>query len=102
PHDDLLQVSKLLHVDVVGAHPVAVHASQQLGALPAHAVPPLGGLQCSASLFTRHVVTPALVVPQQVTNPGFPQVDLAAHLRTAPRQLGFCSVASACCAAQLT
>jgi hypothetical protein len=41
-------------------------------------------------------------VRQQVTKPGFPQVDDAAHFFTWPRQLRFTSVASICCAAQLT
>jgi hypothetical protein len=42
------------------------------------------------------------LVRQHVTNPGLPHVDLAAHFTTAPRQLGFVSVARACSLAQLT
>jgi hypothetical protein len=43
------------------------------------------------------------LVRQHVTKPGFlPQVERLAHLFTWPRQLRFTSVASTCCAAQLT
>jgi hypothetical protein len=44
-------------------------------------------LHRSALDLVEHFVTPFAVVRQQVTNPGLPQVDLAAHLTTAPWQL---------------
>jgi hypothetical protein len=65
-----------------------VQASQQLAKLPTHAEPPFGALQLAALDFVEHFVTP-LLVRQQVTNPGLPQVDRAAHFTTAPLQLGF-------------
>src|SRR5262245_21131272 len=87
---------------VVAAHPVEVQASQQLVKAPTHAVPPLGAVQCAASRFTLHFVRPTPSVRQQLTNPGFPHVDLAAHLLTVRRQLGFCSVSYAFSMAHLT
>ena len=53
---------------------------------PAHALPPAGATQRSASLFVLHFVLPDSLVRQQVTNPGFPQVDRAAQRFTAPLQ----------------
>ena len=67
---------------VVGppAQPVVVHASQQLGKLPTHACPPLGGSHAVALDLTAHFVLPFAFVRQQVTLPaGFPQVERAAH-----------------------
>jgi hypothetical protein len=85
-----------------GAQPDAPQASQQLEWLPTHAVEPAGALQCAASRLILHFVAPALVT-QHVTAPaGFPQVEWAAHRRTAPAQLLLTSVRSACRAAQLT
>ena len=52
-----------------------------------HAVPPFCGLHLSVLDFVEHFVTPLAFVRQQVTNPGLPHVDLAAHLTTAPLQL---------------
>ena len=57
--------------------------SQQLGASPTHAAPPLGAVHLPALGLMEHVVTPRGVVRQHETNPGLPQVDLAAHLTTA-------------------
>jgi hypothetical protein len=86
----------------LGAQPVEPHASQQLVALPKHAVAPAGALQCAASRLILHFVTPAFVT-QQVTAPaGFPQIECAAHRLTAPAQLLLTSVRFACRAAQLT
>jgi hypothetical protein len=67
------------------AQPVAVHASQQLGCTPTHAVPPLGALHAAALLFVEHFVTVPFV-RQQVTKPALPHVERAAHLTTAPLQ----------------
>ena len=53
-----------------------------------HDVPPFGAVQWSPLDFVEHLVTP-LLVRQQVTNSGLPQVDRAAHFTTAPLQLGF-------------
>jgi hypothetical protein len=69
------------------AQPLAVQASQQLAKLPTHADPPFGALHLSALDLVEHFVTPFALVRQHVTNPGLPQVDLAAHLTTAPLQL---------------
>jgi hypothetical protein len=69
-------------------HPEAGHASQQLGAAPTHALPPLGGVHAAAPLLTLHVVLPSAVVRQQVTKPNLPQVDCAAQVLTASTQLG--------------
>jgi hypothetical protein len=68
------------------AHPVAVHASQQLGCTPTHAVPPLGALHAAALLLVEHFVTVPFV-RQQVTKPALPHVERAAHLTTAPLQV---------------
>jgi hypothetical protein len=84
------------------AQPPVVQASQQLAKLPTHAEPPIGALQLAALDFVEHFVAPAAVVRQQVTNPGFPQVDRAAQLTTNPLQLWFIRVAFACAAAHLT
>jgi hypothetical protein len=77
--------------------PGAGHASQQLEHEPA--VPPF--LAHIAGFVALHLSSP-FFVRQQVTKPGLPQVDEAAHRFTRPRQLRFTSVASTCCAAQLT
>jgi hypothetical protein len=67
-----------------------VHASQQLAWLTLkHDEPPFGAVQWSPLDFVEHFVTPLALVRQQATNPGLPQVDLAAHFTTAPLQLGF-------------
>ena len=60
-----------------------------------HAEPPFGGLHLSELDFVEHDVTPLALVRQQVTNPGLPHVDLAAHFTTTPWQLLFASVALA-------
>src|SRR5258708_3212738 len=87
--DVLLLVEVLVEtavlVVVAPAHPVLVHASQHLENDPTQAVPPPGGVQLDADFLSEHFVLPFLV-RQQVTNPGLPQVDLAAHFLTAPRQ----------------
>ena len=56
---------------------------QQLGLL-LFTVPPLSRHFCSV-LLSLHF-GPLLVVTQQVTKPGFPHVDLAAHFFTLPLQ----------------
>jgi hypothetical protein len=76
-------------VVVPPAHPVSVHASQQLGKEPTHAVPFFGGLHFVASFLMLQVVfgRPFLIVVlQHVTDPGLPHVDFAAHWTTAPLQ----------------
>jgi hypothetical protein len=87
---------------VVVLHPPAPHASQQLANDPTHALPPYGAVQRAADDLIAHDVRPVLVVRQHVTKPGFPHVDLAAHLRTAPAQLLLTSVASATASAHRT
>jgi hypothetical protein len=81
-------------VVVVPPHSRAAHASQQLVALPTHALPPFGGLQdeprCAKAGrrgSMRHVVAPAAVTRQQVTNSRLPHVERAAHRMTCPLQL---------------
>jgi hypothetical protein len=88
-------------VVVVVEHPVDGQASQQLVELPTQAVLPFDAVQCAASRLILHFV-PLVLVTQQVTEPGFPQVDFAAHFLTAWAQLLLTRVAFACCAAQLT
>ena len=85
-----------------GQPPVAPQASQQLGKLPTHDEPFFGAVQWLVPDFVEHFVLPAAVVRQQVTNPGFPQVEWAAQLTTNPMQLRFVRVAFAFPAAQLT
>jgi len=51
------------------AHPVSVHASQQLANRPTHADPPLGARQRSACCFSVQRVLPWRLVTQQVTDP---------------------------------
>jgi hypothetical protein len=88
--DVLLLVEVLVDTAVLvvvePAHPVPVHASQQLENDPTQAVPLPDGVQLDADFLSEHFVLPFLV-RQQVTNPGLPQVDLAAHFLTAPLQL---------------
>lgn len=84
------------------AHPLVVHASQQLACTPTHAEPPLGALQALAALLVLQVVFPLAFVRQQVTKSGLPQVERAAHLTTAPLQLLFTSTSFAVVAAQRT
>jgi len=68
------------------AQPPDTQASQQLERCPTHAVPFLGGLQSAALLLVLHLVVPVALVRQQVTKPGFPQVDRAAQSFTARLQ----------------
>ncbi len=68
------------------AQPPLVHASQQLGRCPTQACPRLGGLHAAALGLMLHLVAPLASVRQQVTNPGFPQVDRAAQTFAARRQ----------------
>src|SRR5439155_7417219 len=69
--------------------PPAPHASQQLAVLPTQAEPCRGRVQWAASRVTRHFVTPAAVVRQQVTRPNLPQVVRAAHLTSARLHCGW-------------
>ena len=62
------------------------HASQQLAWSPTRARPPRGALHFAAPCLMEHFVTPFALLRQQVTNPGFPHVDLAAHCTMAPRE----------------
>ncbi len=90
----------VLEVVVVGGG--AQPASQQLASAPTHALPPLGALQLAPPRLMRHRVTPVLLVRQQVTKPGFPQVERDAHFLTNRAQLLLIRTASACCSAQRT
>ena len=70
------------------------------------APPSLGALHLAASGLMEHFNTPLAVVRQQVTKPGFPQVDRAAHMVIGCTKLfGMLLVftaALACCATHLT
>jgi len=67
----------------LGPLPGAGHASQQLVQVP---TVPCFAVQWAASFLTLHF-GPFAVVRQQVTVPGLPQVECAAHFLTAPLQL---------------
>ena len=54
----------------------------QLELEAAHDVPPLGAVQDAALRLMLQPVLPLLLVRQQVTAPGLPQIDLAAALRS--------------------
>ena len=62
----------------------SAHTSQQLGTLPTQAAPCFGAVHRAAPGVIAHAGLPCLVVRQQVTKPGLPQVDLAAHFTTVP------------------
>ncbi len=62
----------------------APQESQQLVPLPTHAWPPLGALHLAALDLIEHFTLPRLSTRQQVTDPGFPQMDFAAQLVTSP------------------
>ena len=81
---EVVDVLVVLDVEVVvGTQSPLPHASQQLGTVPAHAVPPFGARQRAASFFTLQRSRPAALVRQQVTAPGFPHVERVAHRFTA-------------------
>src|SRR4029434_8080225 len=82
--------------------PVGVHASQQLDCPLTQAVPPLGGVHFEALGFVEHFTLPVALVLQQVTKPGLPQVDFAAHLMTDPLQFFGSSGGSVCVLAMAT
>ena len=63
--------------------PPVAHESQQLEHVPT--VPPLS-VHFSALFLVLHLTEPSDFGVQQVTKPGLPQVDFAAHLVTAPLQ----------------
>jgi hypothetical protein len=79
----LVVVVLVVVVVVLPTQPVALHASQQLVAVPTHAWPPLGAMHDVARRLTLHLAGLPDFVRQQVTAPGLPQVERAAHLRTA-------------------
>jgi hypothetical protein len=81
-------VARTVVVVVPPAHEPSAHASQQLGTDPTHAVPPRGALQSCPAGLIEQVVLPVASVWQQVTKPGLPQVDCAAHCITAPLHCG--------------
>jgi hypothetical protein len=65
-----------------GGHvPSAAQASQQLGTEPTHAEPPRGAVHLPSRLI-RHFVWPSASVRQQLTKPGWPQVDCSAQAST--------------------
>ena len=72
----------------------ASHALQQLGVVPTHACPPFGALHLSALDLVEHFSLPRALMRQHVTNPGFPQVERAAHFLAADPQLGFAKPAA--------
>jgi hypothetical protein len=78
----VLVVVDVVDVVVGTAQPDAEHASQQLGNSDTQAAPPSGARQWAASGRVAHEVTPAVLVRQQATDPGLPQVEREAHLRT--------------------
>ena len=94
--------SVVVVVVVVIAQPPIPQASQQLVNTPTHAEPPLGATHFAGSRLIEHLVTPVLVVRQQVTKPGLPQVERDAHFLTNLAQLLLVRTASACCSAQRT
>jgi hypothetical protein len=67
----------------LGPLPGAGHASQQLVQVP---TVPCFAVQWAASFLILHFV-PLVVVRQQVTAPGLPQVECDAHFFTAPLQV---------------
>jgi hypothetical protein len=71
---------------VVPPHALS-QASQQLAAEPTHAIVLVDDWHLSAFFLTEHFTFPLLSTRQQVTKPGFPQVDFAAHEVTSPLQL---------------
>jgi hypothetical protein len=79
--------------------------SQQLPVWPTVAVPP-SGARHPLLFVMAHRGTPSELVRQQVTNPGFPQVDCAAQLTTSRRhclaRVPFRIACFATCATQLT
>jgi hypothetical protein len=95
----------VLVVRVVVTQPPALQASQQLGNAPTHALAPDREAHF-ANGFGLQMVGPFDRVRQQVTNPGLPHVERAAHRLTAPlHRLGRSPVvarASATRAAQAT
>jgi hypothetical protein len=72
----------------------ASHALQQLDVVPTHACPPFGALHLSALDLVEHFSLPRALMRQHVTNPGFPQVERAAHFLAAAPQLGFAKAAA--------
>jgi hypothetical protein len=94
---------------VCGAVVVVVpppHASQQLDVCPTVADPPCGAVQAAAFRLMLQRDLPCAFVRQQVTNPGLPQVDRAAHVVISERHWGRrfppWTAAFATCATQLT
>ena len=94
-HDEHCTGSEVVVVVQLGPLPGGGHASQQLLQLPT--VPCLA-VQCAPSLLIRQLL-PVLVVRQQVTRPGLPQVEWAAHFLTSPTQPLLLRAVCACCAA---
>jgi hypothetical protein len=91
-------------VVVVGdSQPIVWHgASQQLAKPPVQAVPPRGATQSAAPCLIAQEARPDLLVRQQATNPGLPQIDLLAHCFTTPAHLLLTRTALASCTAQRT
>ncbi len=69
-------------VVVVVAQPPETQASQQLDMLLMQALPPGGGVQVLALLFTLHVLAPVASISQQVTAPRVPHVEFPAQPMT--------------------
>ena len=81
-------------VGFVAGQPSGEQASQQLG--QTLAAPP-ASVHAATSRSRLHFCVPFAVSMQQVTKPGFPQTDFAAHRRTDRLQLpGSAPVAASC------
>jgi len=84
PHSVVVVVEVVVVVlVVVVAQPLGPQASQQLGFVPMVD----GGLQRLGSRLTLQWILPNESVRQQVTAPGFPQVERAAQRTTLPLQV---------------
>src|SRR5438445_13231 len=68
------------------AQPPDTHASQQLDCVPTQALPPCGAVHAPGRLLTLQVVAPLASVWQQVTERGFPHVELPAQFITTDAQ----------------
>ena len=91
--EDVLEVVEL--DVVVGTQSPPPHASQQLGTVPTHTLPPFGGRQRPGPLFTVQRSRPAAFVRQHATAPARPHVDFAAQRLTVPLHSSrSCSVAT--------
>jgi len=78
--------------------PLPPHASQQLGVEPTHAtvLPRFCARHLASLLLIEHLTLP-FWTRQQVTNPGFPQIEFAAQRMTSPLHcVGSAPVSASC------